>query len=143
MAKDDVSERFEKISIAAQDANEKIRAAGQQAHEQVDADAARARDRASQAADHLKDRAKTSHDKASEHWRDLADKWNAHIAKIRKDLKKKKDQHDAREMKAYAEMAEGYAVDAIDFAQAAIYEAEYAALDALSARAAAKAMAAS
>jgi hypothetical protein len=143
MAKNGLSEQFEKISIAAQDTSGKIRAAGQQAHEQVEADAARARDRASQAADHLKDRAETAHDKASEHWRDFADKWNAHITKVRKDLKKKRDQHDAKEMKVYAEMAEGYAFDAIDFAQAAIYEAEYAVLDALSARAAAKIMAAS
>jgi hypothetical protein len=143
MAKNDLSERFEKISIAAQDANGKIRAAGQQAREQVEADAAHARDSASQATDHLKDRAETAHDKASEHWRDFADKWNAHIAKVRKDLKKKKDQHDAKEMAVDAEMAEGYALDAIDFAQAAIYEAEYAVLDALSIRAAAKTMAAS
>ena len=44
-------------------------------------------------------------------------------------------------MKGYAELAQGYAFDAIDFAQAAVYEAEYAVLDALSARAAADAMA--
>ena len=143
MADSDLIKQFDKISTAAKEANEKIRGSGQQAREQVEADAARARDRASQAADHLKDRAKTAHDKASEHWRDLADKWNAHITKIRKDLKKKKDEHDAKEMAVYAEMAEGYAFDAIDFAQAAIYEAEYAVLDALSARAAAKTMAAS
>lgn len=143
MAENDLSQQFEKISAAARDANEKIRAAGQQAREQLEADAAHARERASQAADHLKDRAETAHDKVSEHWRDLADKWNAHIAKIRNDLKKKKDEHDAKEMAVYAEMAEGYAFEAIDFAQAAIYEAEYAVLDALSARAAAKMMAAS
>jgi hypothetical protein len=40
-------------------------------------------------------------------------------------------------------LAEGYAVDAIDFAQAAIYEAESVVLDAVSARAAAKVMSAS
>lgn len=53
---------------------------------------------------------------------------------------KKKAEHDAKEMKVYAEAAEGYAFDAIDFAQAAIYEAEYAVLDAISARAAVEAM---
>jgi len=141
MADNDLIKQFDKISTAAKEANEKIRASGQQAREKVEADAANARDRASQAADHLKDRAQAAHDKASEHWQDLADQWNAHIAKIRKDLKKKKAEHDAKEMKSYAELAEGYALDAIDFAQAAVYEAEYAALDALSARAAADAMA--
>ena len=141
MAENGLSERFKKISVAAQEANEKIVAAGQQAREQVESDAKRARDKASDAADHLKDRAEAAHDKASEHSRDLADKWNAHIAKIRKDMKKKKEEHDAKEMRAYAEMAEGYAFDAIDFAQAAIYEAEYAVLDALAARTAATSMA--
>lgn len=75
---------------------------------------------------------RTAHDKASEHWRELARKWNAHIAKIRKNLKS--DEHDATEMENYAEMSEGYAFDAIVFAQASIYEAEYAALDALATR---------
>jgi len=140
MADNDLIEQFDKISTAAKRANEKIRASEQQAREQVEADAANARDRASQAADHLKDRSRAAHDKASEHWQDLADKWNAHVAKIRKDLKKKKAEHDAKEMKAYAEMAEGHAFNAIDFAQAAVYEAEYAVLDALSACAAADAM---
>jgi hypothetical protein len=56
-------------------------------------------------------------------------------------LKKKKTEHGAKEMKVYAEMAEGYAFDAIDFAQAAVYEAEYAVLDSLSACAAANALA--
>jgi hypothetical protein len=78
----------------------------------------------------------TAHDKASEHWRDLARTWNAHIARIRKNLKS--DGPDATEMVVYAEMSEGYAFDATVFAQASIFEAEYAALDALAARAAAK-----
>ena len=56
-------------------------------------------------------------------------------------MKKKKDEHDAKEMAVYAEVAEGYAVEAIDFAQAAIYEAEYAVLEALAARVAATMMA--
>ena len=141
MADNNLIEQFDKISTAAKEANEKIRASGQQAREQVEADATRARDRASQAANHLKDRAQAAHDKASEHWQDLADQWHAHVAKIRKDVKKKKAEHDAKEMKVYAEMADGYALDAIDFAQAAIYEAEYAVLDAVSARATADAMA--
>ena len=141
MPENDLSESFKKISVAAEDANEKIRIAGQQGREQVEADAAHARDRASQAADHLKDRAGASHDKVSEHWRKLTDKWNAHIGDIRKALKKKKDEHDAKEMQAYAELTEGHAIEAIDFAQAAICEAECAVLDALSARAAATMMA--
>ena len=140
MADNNLIEQFDKISTAAKEANEKIRASGQQAREQVEADAARARDRASQAADRLKDRARAAHDKASEHQQDLADKWHAHVAKVRKDLKQKRAEHEAKEMKVDAEMAEGYAFDAIDFAQAAVYEAEYAVLDALSARAAADAM---
>jgi len=141
MSENQLSGRFAKITAAAQEANEKIRAAGEHAREQVEADATRARDRATQAADHLKETVDGAHDKTSEHRQDLADTWNAHIAKIRSDLTKKKEEHEAKEMRAYAEIAEGYALDAIDFAQAAVYEAEYAVLDALAARTAATAMA--
>ncbi len=54
---------------------------------------------------------------------------------------KKSHEDGAKEMRVYAEIAEGSAIEAIDFAEAAIYEAEYAVLDALSARAAATTMA--
>jgi hypothetical protein len=141
MADNHLASQFEKISVAAKEADEKIRAAGQQASKQVDAEAVRARDKASQAADHLKDRAEAAGDKASRHWQDLADTWHAQIAAVRKDLKKKKAEHEAKEMEVYAEIAEGHALEAIDFAQAAVYEAEYAVLEALSASAAAEAMA--
>lgn len=72
--------------------------------------------------------------------KDLADKWNAHVVQIRDDLKEKKAHHDAKEADVYANMVISCAIDAIDFAQAAVYEAEYAVLDALSARAAADSM---
>jgi seryl-tRNA synthetase len=141
MAHNDLAAQFGKISTAAKEADEKIRAAGQGARKKIEEDAARARDKASQAADHLKDRAEASHDKASKHWQDVTNKWHAHVAKMRNNLKNQKAKHEAKEMKVYAEITEGYALDAIDFAEAAVYEAEYAVLDALSARIAAEAMA--
>ncbi len=141
MADNDLGARFDEILLAAGEANHKIHAAGQQAREQIHDEAACAQDRASHAAGQLKDRAEEGHGKASKHWRDLADKWEDHVEKIRKDVRKKKADHDADAMAAYAEMTEGYALESIEFAQAAIYEAEYAVFEALSARAAAEAMA--
>ena len=53
----------------------------------------------------------------------------------------KKAQHDAKEAVRDADFAESYALDAIDFAQAVIQEAQYAALDAISLRGRADALA--
>jgi hypothetical protein len=48
------------------------------------------------------------------------------VAKVRTDVKRKKDQIDAHEAANDADWAEAYAADAIDFALDAIDEAEYA-----------------
>ena len=53
---------------------------------------------------------------------------------------KEADQLDARSFAIEADMDESYALDAIDFAQSAVQEAEYAVLDAISARADAQAL---
>jgi hypothetical protein len=59
---------------------------------------------------------------------------------MRTTVEEKKERFDAREAAKDADRAEVYALDAIDFAQAAIQEAEYATLDALYLRANADAL---
>jgi hypothetical protein len=59
---------------------------------------------------------------------------------VRTSARKKKDHLDADEAAMNADMAEAYARYAIDFVHAAMKEAEYAALDAVSARANADAL---
>jgi len=71
---------------------------------------------------------------------EIRGKWQAHVAKVREDARRKGAELDAKEADAEANIALSYALDAIDFATSAIEEAEYAALDALDARARAVAL---
>ena len=59
----------------------------------------------------------------------------AHVAKVRSNIEAKMDEQDAKAAALDADLAEGYALDAISFAQGAIEEAEAASLDAVYARA--------
>ena len=67
--------------------------------------------------------------------RTIRRKWQAHVAEARARVDRAVDQMDTDGVVAEADLAEAYASDAIDFALDAIDEAQYAALDAYSARA--------
>jgi len=60
--------------------------------------------------------------------------WGNHMAQVRQSIDDKKDQRDARRAEARADDAEADALFAIDYAYATVEEAEYAVLDAISAR---------
>jgi lysozyme family protein len=85
-------------------------------------------------------KADAARENASSDWKEIRDKWYAHVAEVRARAHQKKDQIDAHNAAVDAEMAEAYAYDAIEFALDAIDEAEYAALDAIYARADAEAL---
>ena len=76
----------------------------------------------------------------SSQWQDIRDEWQAHVAKVRRNVKEHTERFDAHEAAADADMADAYAFDAIDFAQAAVEEAESTALDATYLRASADAL---
>jgi len=69
-------------------------------------------------------------DKAEAHWNDVQSSWDLHIQRIRARILEKKTEHDIESAKRDADWAEGDAFDAVDFAEAAVAEAEYAVLDA-------------
>jgi hypothetical protein len=140
MANTDLSRQFEKISDKAKAATGELRAAGQQTRDQLAAEAAIARDKATAAADQFRAKADGARDKASSQWHDIRGKWQAHVAQVRTTVEEKKERFDAREAAKDADRAEVYALDAIDFAQATIQEAESATLDALYLRANADAL---
>jgi hypothetical protein len=139
MADTGLSAPFEKISDNARTATDKLKAASQKTRDQFETDAAHARDTASAAADQFKETADAAGAGASSQRREIRADWRAHVASVRTSAKKK-DHLDADEAAMNADMAEAYARYAIDFVQAAIKEAEYAALDAASARANADAL---
>ena len=123
MANTDLSTQFEKISDRAKTATNNLRAASQRSRNQLAVDAASAHDKATAAANQLKDNADGARNKVSSQWQEIRDKWQAHVAKVQTRVDEKADQLDARVAAADADLAESYALDAIDFAQAAVDEA--------------------
>ena len=140
MADTDLTAQFEKISDKAKIQAEKLKAARQGTREQLETDAANTRDKASAAADRLKDKAAAGQAKASSQWQEISGNWQAHVTRVRTRIDEKTHQLASDDAAMNADMAEGYAFDAIDFVQAAMDEAESAALDAISARATADAL---
>jgi hypothetical protein len=67
-------------------------------------------------------------------------KWQAHVAKVKANVRDKQDRVDADLAADDADLAEDYALSAIDFAQATIDEAESAVWDAIYSRASADAL---
>jgi hypothetical protein len=140
MKNTDLSTEFEKISDQAKAATQHLRTARQHAKDQLAADAAIARQKATAAANRLQDNVNGTRQKASSHCQEMRGKLQAHVAEAETRFDKKADQLDARSFAIEADMAESYALDAIDFAQSTVQEAEYAVLDAMSARADAEAL---
>jgi hypothetical protein len=133
VANTDLSSQFEKISDHAKAATQHLRAAGQHTKDQLAADAASAREKATAASNQLKENADDSRNKVSSHWQ-------SHVAEMRARAQEKADRFDAGVTAMDADMAESYALDAIDFAQDAVDEAESAVLDAMYTRADAEAL---
>jgi hypothetical protein len=128
------SEELSKLSDRAKQAQEKVAAANKQARSDLEKSVAESRAAAEAKATELQNEVQGTNDKVSSWWGEQQDHWKAHVAKVRKDVGDKKAQHDADKTEMRAEDAESYAAYAIDFAYAAIDEAEYAALDAVLAR---------
>ena len=120
----------ERASAAEADANA-LKAKNKAALEQK-VDAAKAD--AKQASDELKASAKESQDEITQWWGQVQDNWKSHIAKIRKKADQAKANMKADQLEMGAEIAEDNAASAVDFAYAAIEEAEYQVLNAAMAR---------
>ena len=116
----------EKASAAEADANA-LKAKNKAALEQK-VDAAQAA--AKQAADDLKASAKETQDEVTQWWGQVQDNWKSHIAKVRKNADQAKAHMKADQAERRAEQAEAGAAAAVDFAYAAIEEAEYQVLNA-------------
>ena len=66
--------------------------------------------------------------------------WQAHVAKVKANVRDEQDRVDAHPADNDADLAEDYALSAIDFAQATVDEAQAAVLDAMYSRANANAL---
>jgi hypothetical protein len=138
MADKDLTHQFDTVSQKAKAAAEKLKSAGAQTRQQLEADADAARSKASEEADRMKGKAADTKEKASSQWQEVQAKWREHVNNARRSIQRKKYQLDAKDAASDADMAEGFAIDALTFAGVVIDEAAAAALDAMYLRIAAK-----
>ena len=122
-----LSERASKAEADANALKAKDKAALEQKVDTAKADA-------KQASDNLKASAKESQDEITQWWGQVQDNWKSHIAKVRKHADQARANMKADQLEMGAEIAEDNAASAVDFAYAAIEEAEYQVLNAAKAR---------
>jgi hypothetical protein len=136
-----ISEQLDKASAQLKRLSERASAAEANANalkaknkasleQQVDAAQAAAK----QASDDLKASAKETQDEITQWWGQVQDNWKSHIAKVRKNADQAKANMKADRAEIRAKQAEASAADAVDFAYAALDEAEYQVLNAAMAR---------
>ncbi|MFH9352909.1 hypothetical protein [Kitasatospora sp. NPDC017646] len=105
--------------------------AAAQTREQLRAEVERARKDAQDQAAKLQESAPGAEAKMSQWWAEMQQNWRDHTAKVSNDIQARKQDHDAARA---ADRAEADAIAAVEFALAAIEEAEYTVLDARLAR---------
>jgi hypothetical protein len=131
MAGVNLSARFEQIPEQAKAASDEVRAAAQSGQDELRTAASAARRSASAAADGLQNTGPAEAGRVSPHWQEIRAKWRAHVAALQSGLDQAGDDTIAAYAVVDADIAESYAQDAIDFAAAAIEEAESAAITAI------------
>jgi len=130
----DASQKLAKLSERAKEAEDHASAAQNQAKADVERSANEARARAEAHAEELHQSAAATGAQLSASWNDMQKSWSNHMAQVRRGIDDKKGQLDARRAETRADDAEADALFAIDYAYGTVEEAEYAVLDAISAR---------
>ena len=125
-----LSDKLAELSARAKEAEERGAAARGMAKADLQADVDSARAAAQDRAKKLHESAEANKNKLSVWWYDLQRTWNEHVAKIRDDIDSKRAEHDVDRAQRRAERRADDAAFALEFAYAAIEEAEYAVLDA-------------
>jgi hypothetical protein len=124
------SDDLTKLAARAKVAEDHVAAARDKAKAELAQDVSAAQADAQASAEGLRQLAQANDGMVSSWWDDTQRSWNRHMAAIRDDVHAKKAEHDLDRAERRADVAEGDAAFAMDFAYAAIEEAEYAVLDA-------------
>ena len=136
-----LSDDLNMLAARAKAAEANAAAAQGKAKADLEADVKDARAVAQAEADRLHESADANRARISAWWHDVQRSWSQHVAAVREDITDRRAEHDLDRANKRAENAEGDAAFAIDYAVAAIEEAEYAVLDASLARMEAKELA--
>jgi hypothetical protein len=136
-----LSDQLTALSTRAKKLEDRANASKATTKADLEQDVKNARDAADAQGDALHKSAERNKDQLSACWLNMQQSWNEHLTHIRKSVDDKKAARDLRSAQSAAERADGDASFAIDYAYAAIEEAEYAVLDAELAHAEADALA--
>jgi hypothetical protein len=135
------AEKFTELKRQVEAAESNVRAAGSRDEAELRAKVDEARKDADGRAARLNANVAQAADRGDRRWAEAQSDWDDHVRRIRASVDERKDERDAKRAERNAESAEADALDAIDYAAAAIEEAEYAVLTAALARVNADALA--
>jgi hypothetical protein len=125
-----LSDQLSDLAKRAKEVENRVAAAKQKTKADLEADVAEARQSAQARDDALRARAKESKERISA-WSDgVQESWHDHLVAVRKAADDRRAAHDLKSKQRAAERADEDAAFTIDYAYAAMEEAQYAALDA-------------
>ena len=128
------SDELYRLAARTKELEDRAAAMNNQAKDDLELDAAEARASVQTSANELSEHAAANQDKLSSWWDKTQRAWNDHVNHIRDDIDDKRAAYDLKVAQRAADGAEADAVFAVDYALAAIQEAEYALIDATLAR---------
>jgi|HubBroStandDraft_6_1064221.scaffolds.fasta_scaffold1062017_2 hypothetical protein len=121
-----LSDQLSALAARAKEAEDHAAAAKQKAKDDLQEDVEVAHASAAARGDMLRKKAKDKQDAAAAGWDKVQRSWNKHLAAARTDLDNRKEVHDLKSAQRAADRAQDNAVWAVDYALAAVDEADYA-----------------
>jgi uncharacterized coiled-coil protein SlyX len=129
-----LSEQLFRLANRAKELESRAAAAQQKAKADLEKQVTEARESAQGQAEKLRKSADETKGGLSAWWANVGRSWNDHLDAVRKNVDEKKAAHDLNTAQKAADQADDDAAYAVDYAYAAVEEAEYAVLDAVLAR---------
>jgi hypothetical protein len=125
-----LSDQLTALAARAKELDDRAAAAKTQSKADLEKQRNEARASIQAQSDKLRESAEVAKGRLSAWWVNLRRSWDEHITAVRKDFEERHGAHDLKAAEHAADRADNDAAFAIDFASAAIDEAEYAVLDA-------------
>jgi hypothetical protein len=126
-----LSDQLSALAVRAKAAEDHAAAAKQKAKDDLRHDVDAAHASAVAQGDKLRKKAQDTKDAAGTGWDKVQRSWNEHLAAVRTDHENRKEAHDLKSAQRAADRAEDDAAWAIDYALAAVDEADYAVQNAI------------
>lgn len=126
-----VSDQLNRLAARAKELEDREAAARSKSKAELQQDVEAARASAQAQADALRKSAAESKGQVSAWWDSVQHSWSDHVAAVRQNVDEHRAAHDLKSAQKAADRAEDDALFAIDYAYAAVDEAEYAVLDAM------------